>query len=387
MKKIVIVTGIRSEYDILYSLIKKLHNDNNYELYLIVLGIHLSPNFGKTINNIQKDGFDIYESIETAFDSNTLIGRGKSIGVEIINLTQTLQKINPDYLIVCGDREEMFGAAISGLYLNIPICHLSGGDITIGNIDDSVRHAITKISHLHFPFSENSAKIIEKMGEEKWRIHNVGNSSLDKFNICPKISRKELSKKLNINIDNCQIMIMIQHAVSSEIEKTEFQINETLSALQDFTSKENKLIIIKPNSDTGSDIIKNAINKFEKDNIYCKSFDNLARNEFVNLLKYAKLLIGNSSMGLAETPFLKLPTINIGNRQKGRFKAKNIFNVEHNKQKIKDIIKYILYNNKNDIIENYKHPFGDGNSADKIINILNNNYNKEKLIIKNPNFN
>lgn len=189
-RKVLAVTGIRSEYDILFSPMKAIYDHPDLELQVLVTGAHLAPRFGGTVRQIEEDGFPIVECLESLLDSDTASSRIKSAAIQLMGLIQALVRLKPDFLLVCGDREEAIMGAVAGAYMNIAVAHIGGGDLVIGNVDDSVRHAVTKLAHLHFTFTKESAERILRMGEEPWRVHCVGNPGLDRFRILSRLTRK-----------------------------------------------------------------------------------------------------------------------------------------------------------------------------------------------------
>ncbi len=367
-KLVVALTGIRSEYDIFFSPLKAIHEHPDLELRLIVAGAHLASRYGMTVRQIEEDGFSIAERIESLLDSDTSSGRIKSATVELMGVVSALDRLNPDYLLVCGDREEAIVGALAGAYMNIAVAHIGGGDVVVGNVDDSVRHAVTKLSHLHFAFSKNSADRICSMGEESWRVHLVGNPALDRFGVLPKLSRKELSDRLHFDVTKAPVLLVIQHNISSEIESSGVQMQTTIEAIKELGYP---TLLSYPNSDAGSrDIIK-VIDERARHLPNVKVYQSLPRLEFVNLLQIADVLIGNSSLGLLEAPFLKLPAVNVGNRQKKREHADNVLFVSHDKEAIKESVNMALHDSKFlQRLNACSCPFGDGKAGQKIASVL-----------------
>jgi len=368
LKKILAVTGIRSEYFILQPIFDELIKRNDLQLKVVVTGTHLSPTFGNTYKIIENDGYDIIK-LETLLSADSLSGRSKSIGVQIMGLTDIVIRENPDWLLVLGDREESISTATVGSYMNIPIAHVCGGDRVVGNIDDSVRHAVTKLAHLHFPTTKENGERILRLGEEPWRVHVTGNPALDSIRKQPDLSYDYINKKLGTNLTSDRpFILLIKHPLSSEIEEAGDQMQVTLEAVAELGYE---TIITYPNSDTGSlDMIK-VIDEYAGKYDFIKAYKTLPRDIFVNLQRKAALLLGNSSSGLLEAPFLKLPVINIGNRQKQRQHAENILFVPHNKELIKEaVLKAINAEEFKNICKNCSNPYGDGYSGERIANII-----------------
>jgi GDP/UDP-N,N'-diacetylbacillosamine 2-epimerase (hydrolysing) len=376
-KRVAVLTGIRSEYDILYSVLREIQDHPQLELQVIVAGTHLSPRFCYSVRQIEADGFPIVERLETLLDSDSAASRVKSAAIQLMGLVQTLERIKPDFLLVCGDREESMMAGVAGSYMNIPVAHIAGGDIVIGNVDDSVRHAVTKLAHLHFTLSEESAERVRKMGEEPWRVHCVGNPGLDRFRLLPKLSREELGARLGIELKG-PVLLVIQHTISSEIGQGADQMKITFEALAEmgYTA-----LIGYPNSDAGSREMIEVIDTFSAKHPFLKLYRNLPRLEFLSLLQTADVLVGNSSLGILEAPFLKLPVVNIGNRQKLREHAENVTYVPHDRAAIVKAVRDSIAN-RTEIAARTTCPFGDGYSAVRIADILAATPVDDKLKIK-----
>ncbi|NLA85239.1 MAG: UDP-N-acetylglucosamine 2-epimerase (hydrolyzing) [Clostridiales bacterium] len=368
MLKILAITGIRSEYFILQPVFEEFLSRKNVELKAIVTGAHLSPLYGNTYKLIEKDGYDIIK-LETLLSSDKLSGRCKSVGIQIMGLTDIVSREKPDWLLVLGDREESITTAIVGTYLNIPVAHLCGGDRVVGNIDDSIRHAVTKLAHLHFPTTKENGERIIKMGEEPWRVHVVGNPALDSIRKQPYLGLDYINGKLGTNIkENEPFILLIKHPLSSEVELAEKQMEITMEAISELGYK---TIVIYPNADAGNYGMIQVIKKYEKKFDFIKAFETLPRDIFVNLQRKTALLLGNSSAGILEAPFLGLPVVNIGSRQKQRQHSENIIFVPHDKEKIKEAINKVI-NDKEfiRICKNCSNPYGDGYSSKRIVDII-----------------
>lgn len=380
MKKILAVTGIRSEYFILQPVFEELLKRKDVELKVIVTGTHLSPIYGSTYKLIEKDGYNIIK-LESLISSDSLSGRCKSTGIQIMGLTDIVNRENPDWLMVLGDREESISTAVVGTYMNIPVAHICGGDRVVGNIDDSVRHAVTKLAHLHFPTTKENGDRILRMGEESWRVHVVGNPALDSIRKQPDLSYEYINDKLHTNLSsNKPFILLIKHPLSSEVSKAGEQMRVTLQAVSELGYD---TLITYPNSDAGGFEMIKVIKEFEKKFNFIKAFQTLPRDIFVNLQRKAALLLGNSSCGLLEAPFLGLPVINIGNRQKQRQHSENMIFIKHNNDEIKNAINKCIFDRK--FINKCKecsNPYGDGYSGERIAKIIAETEINYKLINK-----
>lgn len=369
-KKILAVTGIRSEYDILYPVLKELQNNKNFDLKIVVSGAHLSDWHGFTLNKIKEDGFEITEKIDSLLMTNRTTQRSKGVGLLIEGLTQVVDREEPDFLLFVGDREESIATCIVGNYMDVLVAHIGGGDPVYGNSDDPVRVACSKLAHIHFTTANEYAENLKKIGEEDFRVCFSGNPALNNILETKNIDRKELSKYLDIDIFNSDFLVVLKHPLSSEFEDSYEQMNITMKAIKEFASENNiKVLGIYPNTDPGSYDILRAIDDNCNENI--KFYKTLPRDIFVNIMRNSKVLVGNSSMGILEAPFYKLPVVNVGNRQKGRLNAGNVKFVEYDKNQIKRSIEKAFYDEEyRDFVKNLNNPFGDGYAHKKIVDFL-----------------
>jgi UDP-hydrolysing UDP-N-acetyl-D-glucosamine 2-epimerase len=379
-RKITVVTGTRAEYGILKPLLEEIRKSNNLKLKLIVTGMHLLKRYGLTINEIKRDGFKVEKIVKMYFgNEKDSEYHGRALGKGIRNFTKVLSGIKPDILVVLGDRLEPLAATLAAATLKITIAHIHGGDKTdSGHIDECIRHTITRFAHIHFAPTKKCKERLIKMGEEGWRIHNVGALNLDTILRSPKIKKEILFKKLELNL-NPKIILCIFNPVHLEAERMGEQMCEIIKALKELKIQ---TVIIYPNNDAGSqDIIKEI--KKVKNLSFIKIFPSLFHTEYISLLKYADVLIGNSSSGIIEAPAMKLPVVNIGSRNVGREHAQNVIFVEANKNKIIKAIKKALYDKKfRKIIQRSKNPYGDGKTSNRIIKILSKIEIDKKLLQK-----
>lgn len=368
VRKIAVVTGTRAEYGILKPLLRKIEKSSDLELNLIVTGLHLLKKYGLTIKEIEKDGFEIAGIVEMYDDDEEDITyHGKALAKGIAGFTSLLSKLKPDIVVVLGDRLEPLAATLAVATLRIPIAHIHGGDKTdSGHIDESIRHSITRFANIHFTATTEHTKRLIKMGEEPWRVFEVGALGLDSIVNQEPISKEILSKKLGIDF-NKKIIIVVFHPVHLEKELAGIQMHEILDAIKELKMQ---TVIIYPNNDAGSrDIIK----EIEKcrDIPFIKIFPNLFHLDYISLLKYADVLVGNSSSGIIEAPSLKLPVVNIGSRNLGREHADNVIFVDVKKDDIIKAIKVALYDKKfKEIVEQCANPYGDGKAAERIVKVL-----------------
>ncbi len=381
-RKIVAVTGARSEYDVLFPILEKLNSDADFEVQIIVTGAHLSENYGKTVTNIENDGFIISDRIYNLVNSDEKIGRIISLGNQIPSFAQAFERIKPDILLVVGDREEAISVSMTGAYMDIPVAHIGGGDIAKdGNIDNSVRYATSKFSHIHFTILEQHKKTLLKLGEDDWRIFNIGNPVLDRFMATPVLSRKQISENINFDITNDKYIVLIQHPIITDVENEGKNIRQTLDAI---IESGYKCLINYPNSDAGNFAIIEAYQEYVKTHKQLFVFKNLDRLNYINILRNASCLLGNSSSGIIEAPSLGLPVVNIGTRQRGRTHADNVIFVDNDKMQIKEAItKSLTDTDYINSVRAIKNPYGDGNSSAKIVEVLRTIELNDKLIHKN----
>lgn len=381
-RKILAVTGARSEYDILYPVLEKLNADPDFQLEILVTGAHLSERYGMTVKNIEKDGFVIAERVDNLIDDDRRIGRIISLGNQIVPFAKAFDRIRPDVIMVVGDREEAISVSLTAAYLDIPVAHIAGGDIAKdGNIDNSVRYATSKFSHIHFTILEQHRETLLKLGEDDWRIFTVGNPALDRFLATPVISRKEISSNLNFDIIDDKYLVLIQHPIITDVENEGKNIRETLDAIVD---SGYKCLINYPNSDAGNFAIIQAYEEYIKKHKQLFVFKNLDRLNYINVLRNASCLLGNSSSGVIEAPSLGLPVVNIGQRQRGRAHANNVIFVDNKKEEILNaIVRSLTDQDYIQSVKTIKNPYGDGNSASKIVEVLRAIELNDKLIYKN----
>ncbi len=361
MKKICFITGTRADYGLIKPLIEQVQKNKSLKLQLIVTGAHLSKAHGLTVNEISEKIDAKVEMLESGDNAESIV---KSMGRELIALAATLTKLKPDLMIIAGDRYEMLTAASACLIMRIPIAHTYGGDVTEGAFDDAIRHAISKMSHLHFATNEDSRRRIIQLGESPKTVFNFGSPSLDKIKTLKKLSKEQLAKDLKIKFRKYNLLVTFHPETLATIP-VDKQITQFISALGEL-SDEHSVIITMPNADPEGQKIRAALQKFSKtrSNIYL--FESLGFLRYFSMLAIVDMVIGNSSSGLYETPSFKIPTVNIGNRQKGRLMAKSVINCACDK---KAILSAITKAKKLDCSK-VKNPYGDGNSAKKIIDII-----------------
>ncbi len=376
-RKIAVVTTSRADYGHLYWTLKELKNRPQINLQLIALGAHFSPAFGNTFKEIEADGFTIDERVECLISSDTDVGMAKTIGLAAIGLADVLGRMRPDILLLIADRYEMLAPASVALALRIPIAHIEGGDISEGAIDDAVRNALSKMSHLHFTTNENSRRRVLAMGEEAWRVHQVGSPSLDNLRRRELISREELEADLELKF-NQQTVVVAYHPVTLARD-TVSEADAVFAALEKITQQ---IVFCYPNSDAGSHQLIERARAFCQNRPNAHLFVNLNHLKYWSLLDKADLLVGNSSSGIMETPSIPLPTVNVGFRQKGREQARNVIDVAPETDAILQAIEKGLSADFRESLQAMTNPYGDGHASERIAEILASVPLGDELLIK-----
>lgn len=362
-KKILFITERRADYSKISPVIKEISKSNKFDYYLVVTGSHLLKKHGYTINEIKKDGIRIYKKFYMFYENEKdgPAAMTRAFGRAIHNLTKIIESLKPDIVFSGFDIAANFSAAIIGAHMNIHVAHLEGGEIT-GTIDEPIRHSTSKFAHIHFTTNEVAAKRLVMMGEDRKNIFVVGNPSLDEIKSARFIPKAELEKEFRLDLKKPFILI-VQHTVTSEIDEVGKYFSETISALKDI---DIQYIIVSGNNDAGYIKIKKIIKDSK-----LRHYENLPFIKYISLLHNASAIVGNSSSGIMEAPFLRIPTINIGTRQQGRSKTKSIINVGYDKRKIMKAINKAIYDKKFlSTVKKQKSPYGDGTAAKKIVHIL-----------------
>jgi UDP-hydrolysing UDP-N-acetyl-D-glucosamine 2-epimerase len=368
MKKIAVFTGTRAEYGLLFWLLKDIQNDPELKLQLLVSGTHLSPEFGETYKQIEKDGFEIDEKIEILLSSDSAVGTAKSMGLGVLGFTDALARLKPDVLVILGDRFEALAAAQTAMILRIPIFHLHGGEITEGAYDDAIRHAITKLSYLHGTSTETYRQRVIQLGEAPERVKNVGAIGLDHLKRSTFMSLEELSQSLDFLLDK-PFFLVTYHPVTLGDEVPEESFQALLDAMDEFP--EHQVILTYPNADDGGRRIIPILEQYARDNaqrVYATP--SLGQVRYLSAVKHASAVIGNSSSGIIEVPAFDVPTVNLGARQKGRLAAKSVLNCEPNKKSIVNSIEIAVNRSYKSVDEVVHNPYGQGNTSGQVIAMI-----------------
>ena len=365
LRRIAVVTTSRADYSHLYWPLRLLAEDARVELKLIVMGAHLSPEFGATIKEIEKDGFAIAARIECLLSSDSDVGMAKTIGVATLSLADTLGELRPDIVLLIADRYEMLAPAAVALALRIPMAHIEGGEVSEGAIDDAVRNALTKMAHLHFTSTFAARERIIAMGEEPWRVTRAGAPSLDHLLRSKLLSREEIEAKLGARLEE-SAMVIVYHPVTMAADTLE-ETDELFAALR---AAEAQLVFCYPNPDAGSRALISRTKEFLAERGNGKIFVNLDAVTYWSLLRHVQVFLGNSSSGIMETASFRVPTVNIGERQRGRERAANVIDAAANCQAILAAISCARSREFRESLGGMTNPYGDGKAAEKILQVL-----------------
>jgi len=372
---IAIIAGSRGEYGYIRPIIREIEKDPELDYGLIATNMHVLDSFGRSVDEIKKDKIKIFSEVHNTFDGYTNLTMVKSLSVFMLQLPEILKQMEADVVLISGDRGEQLVAAIVGAYMYIPVAHIQAGEVS-GNIDGTTRHAITKFSHIHFPANKDAAERVIKMGEQKERVFTVGAPQLDEL-IAGKVTpTKDICKKFQLKNNEPKILFVF-HPITEEIDNLEKHMDKVMLALSSF---KYQTVIILNNSDAGSNIIRRKITEHRKPNM--KIYKNIPREDYAGLLNTVDVLVGNSSSGILEAPTFKLPAVNIGNRQKGRMRGINVIDVDYNKQQIEKAIKSAMSASFKKKMNKCINPYGDGDSAKRIVAVLKSAKINSKLLIK-----
>jgi UDP-hydrolysing UDP-N-acetyl-D-glucosamine 2-epimerase len=359
-----VVTVGRSDYGIYYPVLRVLHSDEAFELKLIVAAAHLLPKYGYTVREIEEDGFPIAARVPVTTGSDAQEDVAMSIGLGVQNFTMAYQQVRPDILVLLGDRYEMFAAATAALPLNIPIAHIHGGELTLGAIDDAIRHAITKLSHIHFAATADYGRRIQQMGEEPWRIHVTGSPAIDSIRSLDAIPRGELEAE--IGLDLSRSLLITYHPVTLE-ENQAGQVSDLLMAL---STADHSLLFTYPNADSCNSEIIRQVSDFVETRSNARLIPNLGHRRYHSLQRHVAAMVGNSSSGIVEAASFHLPVVNIGTRQMGRIRAANVIDVAACRESIEQGIARAVSVEFRNSISTITNPYGDGRAAEKIVSVL-----------------
>ena len=376
-RKITVITTSRADYGHLYWPLKDLSEHENVELKIIALGSHLSPEFGNTFQDIVNDGFTIDSRIECLLSSDTDVGMAKTIGMATLSLADVLSQMRPDLLLLIADRYEMLAPASVALALRIPIAHIEGGEISEGAIDDAVRNALTKMSHIHFTSTHAARERVIAMGEEEWRVHRAGAPSLDHLRRRTLLSREQVEERLALSLRRPPILV-VYHPMT--IARDTLQEADSLFAALE--SLPDQMLFCYPNADAGSRALIDRTKSFIQRRGHGKIFTNLDSVTYLSLLRQVDMLVGNSSSGIMESASFALPTVNVGLRQQGRERARNVLDADAHSGAILESVMRARTAEFRDSLRSMVNPYGEGHAAETIVRVLTTVPLSQELLMK-----
>jgi GDP/UDP-N,N'-diacetylbacillosamine 2-epimerase (hydrolysing) len=366
-RRICVITGTRAEYGLLRWVMQGIKDDPDLTLQVIATGMHLSPEFGLTYQEIERDGFVIDRKVEMLTSSDTPVGIAKSMGLGLIGFADALSELKPDLIVVLGDRFEIFSAVAAALPARIPVAHLYGGEATEGLIDEAIRHSVTKMSHLHFAATKAYCQRLIQLGEQPERVFLVGGIGVDNIRRLKLLCREELELSLGLKFGPKNLLITF-HPVTLEEGTAVSQMEELLAALAELN--DTQLIFTLPNADTDGRALIKRVECFVKDNSNAYAFTSLGQLRYLSCIACVDGVIGNSSSGLLEVPSFKKGTVNIGDRQRGRIQATSVINCEPVRSSIKEALERLYATDFQLALKNVENPYGHGGASDKIVEII-----------------
>ena len=368
MRKICVITGTRAEFGLLRPLIELIAKDKDLQLQLIATGMHLSPEFGYTLDEIIAAGFTVDRKVECLLSSDTSVGVSKTIALAISGFADALESLQPDLMVVLGDRTEILGAVIAAGMANVPIAHLQGGETTEGAYDEAIRHSITKFSHLHFTSTEAYRKRVIQLGEQPNTVFNVGAIGLDAVKKLKLLNKEEFENSIGFKLKKRNVLITY-HSVTLEKEVPIETFENILTALDELT--DTALIFTHANSDKNGRVINKMITEYvETHKDKAIAFKSLGQLRYLSALQFVDFVIGNSSSGILEVPAFHIPTINIGDRQKGRICNDSVINSDNSLKDIKKSITFVLDKTFREKIQRQELLYGNGTAAEKILKTI-----------------
>lgn len=379
MKKLTIITSTRAEYGLLKPLIFRLQSEPFFDIRVAVTGSHLSSEFGMTVQEILNDGIKIDKKVEIILSSDSNVAVSKSMGLALISFSEYFDETNPDGVIVLGDRYEILAVSCAAMNAKVPIIHLHGGELTEGLIDEAIRHSISKMSLIHFTSTESYRRRVIQLGESPDRVFNVGALGVENAMNIKTLSVDELSKCIGVDLGS-NYAVGTFHPVTLENMTAKKQIDELLSAISEFP--DINFLFTKANSDMNGRVINQMILDYSKNNKNLFLIDSLGVNRYISAISSAKFVIGNSSSGIIEAPSFHVPTVNIGDRQKGRIYGDTVINCLPDRGSIKKAIERALDVDFISSLKNTVNPYGNGNSSERIVLILKDLYSSGSLSLK-----
>ena len=366
--RIAVITGSRAEYGLLKPTLRRLVDDGETELQLVVTGSHLSPYHGMTKREIEADGFPIAEQVELLQASETSVGTAKAVGLGVISFAESLQRIRPDRVLLLGDRFEILAAAQAAFFLGIPVAHLHGGEVTTGAFDDGIRHAVTKLSHLHLVAAERYAQRVRQLGEDPSRVVLVGAPALETIGEEAMASEDCLRKHCDLSLEGLVLLVTYHPETLGEVNPVQAQ-GEMLAALERFP--EAQVVFTEPNADPGGAPLLPPLRSFvEVHKERCRLFSSLGQARYLRLLQMASVVLGNSSSGIIEAPSLGTPTVNIGGRQEGRLRAPSVLDCDPTRESVEAALRTALGADFQKEAAKKVSPYAGGEVSERIVRAL-----------------
>lgn len=366
-RRVCVISGTRADYGLLRWIMQSIKDDPELTLQIIATGMHLSPEFGLTYREIERDGFQIDRKVEMLTSSDTPIGIAKSMGLGLIGFADALNELRPDLVIVLGDRFEIFAAVAAALVARIPVAHVSGGESTEGAFDEALRHSITKMSHLHFVATEAYRQRVIQLGEQPERVFMVGGLGIDNIKRLKLLSRSELEASLDFKLGQKNLLVTF-HPVTLEVSTSANQMEELLAALAEL--KDTQLIFTMPNADTDGRALIGMVDEYVAQHANARAYISLGQLRYLSCIAHVDGVVGNSSSGLAEVPSFKKGTINIGDRQRGRLQAASVINSEPTRQSIAVALVKLYSADFQASLNDVRNPYGDGGASEKVVSII-----------------
>lgn len=366
-RRICVVTGSRAEYGLLRWVMRGVAEAPDMDLQVIATGMHLSPEFGHTYREIEGDGFAIDRRVEMLLSSDSPVGVGKSVGLGVVGFADALHDLAPDCMLVLGDRFEILAAVTAALMARIPVAHIHGGEVTEGAIDDSIRHAVTKMSHLHFVAADEYGRRVVQLGESPDRVHVVGSLGVESAKRLPVLEKDALARELDVAFDR-PLLVVTFHPVTVDENGGIAQMSELLAALGELDHM--RFVFTMPNADTGGRAIRQLVEAFVASNAHAHAFTSLGQLRYLSCVRHADAVVGNSSSGIIEAPAFGVGTVNIGDRQAGRLRANSVVDCPPERAAIRKAIERVTSSDFRKVLDNIENPYGEGNASERIIEAL-----------------
>ncbi len=364
VRKILYVTGTRADYGLMKQTLDAIESIPSLALDIVASGMHVMPEFGMTVDEVIADHPSVHV-FNADYSTDDRESAALFAGAFIMELTKTIKETNADVVLLLGDRAEMLAGAVAATYLGVPIAHVHGGDVS-ATVDEHVRHAITKLAHIHFPATQKSAQRLIKMGEEAWRVHHVGSPAVDAIRNERFIDPNEIARLYDLDLSK-PIILVVQHPVSGEVDDAPLQMGATLDAIAQL---KHQTIVIFPNADAGGRAMIRVLEQY-RSYAFLQIFETVPRTHYLGLMNVVSVLVGNSSSGIIESPLFHLPVVNIGTRQRGRECASNVINVAYDTRQIVAAIKTVLEDAMfRELVNHCKNPYGDGTASARIADVL-----------------